>query len=157
MGWWRKFREWDDKGLLIDRVDGDLAITKRGFIFDRRIFRSYVILVFVLIFWIMLTSKVPIHAFYFECSVNGPACVNPCFDAGRHVKGDRCSPYADNEFLRPGESIGMPPDPAYGRQVAGLLLVAVVGFLAAFGLNKRLWNRGRSIKMIFPEGEDDES
>lgn len=152
MGWWKKFREFDEKGLLIDRVEGDFGITKRGYVFDRRIFQGYMILVFLVIFGIMLTSKVPIHAFYATCAANGPACQNPCFHAG-----DRCGVYQNLEFLTPGSVIGTPPDPAFGRQLRGLLFVIGFGFLAAFGLNKLLWNLGRSVAMIFPEGEDDES
>ena len=146
MGWWKRFREWDQKGLLIDRVEGEKAITKRGFIFDRRIFRVYMIVVFAMIFWIMATSSVPIHAFYANCSANGPACPNPCYKGG-----DRCGEYQFMETLQPGITIGTPPDQSYLSKINGLFLVIFFGFVVAFSVNKMIWNRGRSIETIFPE------
>lgn len=146
---WQRFRANDRKGLLIDRVEGPLAITKRGYVFDRRAFRAYALLVGVVIVYIMFSSGVGWRELYISCPwTNERDCENPCY---HNFRDERCSEIVLREYLPRGYTLGRTPPPEYEAQVRGLFFVIVGGFLFAFGMNHYLHNRGRSLRLILPE------
>lgn len=145
MGWFRSLMEFDGKGLLVDRVVGDLAFTRRGYCFDRRVFRVYLIVVFGMLALVMFSSSVGVHEFYLSCPVDGPSCSNPYYLSCDRVE---CESIRGQEFLRPGFHLGTPPTEEFGRLVRDFLLVVVLGFVLAFVVNHLLHNRGRSLSTI---------
>lgn len=146
---WRWFREFDKKGLLMHRVDGEFGITRGGYRFDRRIFRSYIIVVYLFIIYILLTSDVGWKETYIACPIgsNGP-CENPCYHGG-----DRCGNFQFQEFLQPGEQFGTPPSEEFSRDIDILFVIIFIGLLFSFVLNHKLHNKGRSVNTIFEEDE----
>ena len=79
MSWWSRLREFDGKGLLVDRVSGELAFTRKGYCFDRRVFKSYLILVFLVLSLILFFSHAGLKNFYLVCDNYGQPCVNPFY------------------------------------------------------------------------------
>lgn len=149
MTWWRKLLEWDNKGLLADRIVGDLAITKRGYVLDRRIFKVYLIVFFLSLSYVMYVSSADFREIHVHCPENGPSCANPCYG----LEGV-CSPYNEIEQLYPGQSFGNAPDPLFFSQLYGLLWITIGGLLVAFGVNHLCHNRGRPLSYLLPEAEE---
>lgn len=151
--WWLKFRAFDKRGLLADRVEGSKAFTSKGYVIDRRIFRWYFFgLVLPMIVVLMVVSDVGWREAYVSCPVEatGP-CENWCFQGG-----DRCGAAQFVETLSPGESIGIAPSPEFERQVRGVWWVVVSGALLALILNHVWHNRGRRVSDLLPGLEDEE-
>ena len=162
---WKKFREWDNKGLLIDRVDGCMAYTKRGYVFNRWFFRAYTAVIVMVVLFIILNSSAGWKEFYLHCPTEEEAaergyanyfggwCSNPCY---RDYDNKYCALVADMEFLPSGFTIGNPPSEELSRQLNGLLWIIICGFILAFSLNHLRYNRGRPLEHIFNEsiGED---
>lgn len=165
MNWWRRFREFDNKGILIDRVEGSMAYTKRGYVFNRWIFRAYVVLVFLIILFIIMNSSAGWKEFYLHCPTQEEAaergyvnyyggwCDNPCY---RDYDNDYCAPVADMELLPSGFTIGNPPSEELSRQVNGLVWIIISGFVLAFAVNHLGYNRGRPLEYILPENFGEE-
>ena len=143
--WWRKFRAFDSRGLLIARVDGRFAFTKSGYVVDRRIFQAYVGAVVVALFLIGIQSGVGWSEAYTHCPVDAVGkCWNPCFG-----EGGRCAVISGQEFLSPGESLGTPMKPWFDDALRGVGWGAVAGVVVAFLLNHFVHNRGRPFAQLF--------
>ena len=119
MSWWKRFREFDRKGLLIDKVVGSKAYTKMGYVFDRRIFRVYFFLIVVpMILWVMWSSGVGWREFYVSCPISGYGqCENP-FYLNCDMKG--CESIKYMEFLPRGFEMGNKPTAEFERTMRNL-------------------------------------
>lgn len=133
------------------RVEGDLAYTKGGYCFDRRIFTGYIIVVFLLIFAIMITTNVGHREFYLHCPLDTPMghglpCRNTCYQEYDNVE---CGPVVDREMLPPGFELGTPPSLLLQERTNALWFLIVSLFLLAFLINHRVHNKGRMLSTIF--------
>ena len=146
---WRCFREWDRKGLLIERVEGSRAYTSRGYVFDRRVFRVYALLVLACLLYIIFSAGVGWREYYVYCSLkNVDGCGNPCY---YNYYQEECAPIRELERLPPGFLLGKLPSERYNSLSKGYLYVLFYGFVTAFALNHLLHNRGKSLRTILPE------
>lgn len=143
--WWRRFRSWDNKGLLIDRVKGDLAITKKGYIFDRRIFRVFLIFMFLMVTYFVATSEnVRLHEFYLVC--RGPT---PCQNQFYHACDiEECKSIENQELLPAGFELGKKPDPLFEQRIDWFVQSLIALFVLSFVANHFSHNKGRSLNTI---------
>jgi hypothetical protein len=149
MGFWKKLREFDKRGVLMERVEGPFGITKKGYVVDRRVFRVYMALVVALIAYIMFTSGVGWNEVYVACPLDHMGeCENPCY-----LGGDKCGALQFQEYIAPGTEFGRLPPPEYESQKRGLWWFIVCGFVLAFSINHMMHNRGKSIGDLFPDVE----
>ena len=146
----QKFREFDAKGLLIDKVVGPLAYTKDGYVFDRRVFRTYALLLLLIIVYIGATHNVGFNNFYLHCAVDDnpieTQCVNPCYE---NYDREECAPIVDLETIPRGFTLGTPPDPSFMRAINVLFWCVGIGFVLSCVINHYLHNKGRPISTIF--------
>jgi len=145
--WWQRFRSWDEKGPFMQRVKGELVFTKGGYCFDRRIFRVVVIIMFLGIFGIMITSNDGHENFYLHCPQNNSMgqsspCNNPYYLS---CDREECQGISQEQTLPPGFTIGNPPSEILSRQIRGLVISTVGLFILAFVANHYWYNKGRSI------------
>lgn len=148
--WWRRFRAWDEKGPFMHEVKGELAITRGGYVFDRRVFRVVLILFFGLLVWMIYTANVGHQEVYISCTGTTP-CENQFYHNCDHPV---CAPIVNQEILPPGFALGTPPSVEFHRQVKGLVLITVSLFILAFVVNHFLHNKGRSLNTIMPMEEE---
>lgn len=145
--WWRRFREFDRKGPFIHKIEGNFSITTGGYRFDRRIFRVYLGVVFLIILGTMITSSVGWREIGLSCPSNTPgACPNPCYQGT-----GRCAPYAHIETIQPGETLGTLPTREFERRVRGVWQLSVGLGVLAFVLNHFRNNKRKGLKDLFPE------
>jgi len=154
VGWWQKFREFDRRGLLFERVERHLAYTSQGYVVNRWIFRAYFLVLLLCIVAVAVEYRaIGWQSMYFSCDAeNLLGCENPCYGE------PDCGVFGSLQYVAlipPGEGFGVPPDPAYEQRVRGLVFLAVWGFLVAFALNHGWYNRGRPVAFLFPKLEVD--
>ena len=149
---WNKFREWDKKGLLVERVKGSKAYTKKGYVIDRRIFRVYFfLLVLPAILYVVLTAGVGWSEFYVSCPIDGYGeCKNPFY---LNCDREECRQIESREFLPRGFQLGEKPSKEFKNQVLGVELIAFGGFLVALGLNHFWHNKRKKLSDLFPDLE----
>lgn len=150
--WWRRFRAFDNKGLLVERVEGSFAYTRRGYVVNRWIFRAYLVSVLLVLCVVGLTSHVGWREFYVSCPLDAPGpCKNP-FYLDCPVAG--CRQIEREEFLPRGFSLGRAPDAGFEKSVEYAVWYVCVGFILTLGVNHYVHNRGRPFRYILPyDGE----
>ena len=146
---WQRFRDFDRRGLLVERVQGHLAFTQRGYVINRRIFQAYIAIVILAIIALGLLSGVGWREAYAHCPVGTVGkCWNPCFE-----KEGRCSSINNQEFLLPGETLGVEPNTDFQNGLRALIFFILGGAFLAFAMNHLMHNRGRPFKYLFPKLE----
>jgi hypothetical protein len=144
--WWARLRSFDERGLLIDRLEGDLAITKKGYIFDRRIFRVFLIFMFATLAYLMFTTtNVQVHEFYMVC-VGPTPCQNQFYHA---CDREECKSIENQEVLPAGFELGKKPDPIFEKKISWFVEALLGAFVLTFLANHFLHNKGRSLETIF--------
>lgn len=139
MSWWKKFREFDNRGLLIDHVEGHMAYTKTGYVFNRWFFRAYVLLlVLVIVAAIGTASELSGH--YVHCPEGAGSCPNPLF---MNCAYDWCRDFEMLEFLPAGFTRGSPPGDEYYVRFRVVTGFAVLGAIIVLFLNHFRYNRGK--------------
>lgn len=153
MNWWRRFREFDRKGLFVDRVEGRFAFTRKGYVINRGIFWVYFAVLLMMLLGVGYVYRdVGWRSMHFSCGDDSlpPGCENPCF--GKEDCGVAGS-LRDVPFIPPGEGFGSKPPEGYLLAVRWCWSFAFLGFLMSLCFNHRVHNRGRSFLDLFPDLE----
>lgn len=148
----RKFRAFDQKGLLFSRVKGPLAFSRRGYVVDRRIFRIPLFVTLGLLAYLFFTSPIGWREVYVHCPENntGP-CHNPFY---HDCPVAACKSIEAEQWIPAGFELGRPPDQNFMNSVQAVVWAFVAGLFLAFVMNHLLHNRGRSFLLLFPKLED---
>lgn len=140
---WKKFREFDERGLLIARVEGSKAYTKSGYVFNRWIFRAAFSVIIILIIFLAIQGYAW-KSYYFKCPEDSfEPCRNPFISSNGPVNYclvedvELCSV----PTLQPGEEYG--PKPPF--LVKHFISLWALTFLCAVLVNHFIYNKGKII------------
>lgn len=141
MGKWSRFREFDRRGLLFERVDGVKAYTRTGYCVDKRFVWGALVLTLLVVWLAFVEARsmgVGAHEFSISCPADSPGpCMNPCY-----LGKIDCGAIQFKEYLQPGESYG--PDPNDFFALTTRVWVSVVCLLSlALVLNHVVYNIGK--------------
>lgn len=158
MKYWKKFREFDKKGLLLRESGETYSVTHTGYVLDKRVFRTAMILIGVGICAVLISALqqgVGWEEVYFYCPSNfdgggtnyfGTNCQNPFY---LNCEYEACRDYVLMETVPPGTLMGKPPSEEYEEGVSALVRFIAGVLMLAFIANHFLHNGGKDPTMMY--------